>query len=84
MTYTRHTFRQISISELERLLHHMPAVAVHAENEWAQRFAQSIIRQSKRRRWQPSQKQLNVMRSLVSDLFAHGDNSGGDIELIED
>ena len=71
-------------AETERLLHHMPAVASNAENEWAASFARSIIRQAKRRRWRPTEKQLHVMRSLVSELFAHGVNTGGDLQVIED
>lgn len=70
-------------SEIERLLHHMPAVARYAENKWAEGFAKSIVGQSRRRNWRPSPKQLSVMRSLVSDLFAHGSNEGGDFEVIE-
>lgn len=82
MTYQRHAFA--SAEEIERLLHHMPAVAGKAENEWSANFARSIIRQARRRRWQPSEKQLNIMRSLVSDLFAHGVKEESDLQVIED
>lgn len=71
-------------AETERLLHHMPAVAASAENAWAANFARSIIRQAKRRRWRPSEKQLNIMRSLVSDLFAYGVKEEGELQVIED
>ena len=81
MTYQRHAFA--NAEETERLLHHMPAVASNAENEWAVNFARSIIRQARRRRWRPSEKQLNIMRSLVSDLFA-GVQPGEDLQVIED
>lgn len=72
-------------AELERLLHHMPAVVANAENEWAGGFAKSVLRQSRRANWQPSPKQLSVMRGLVSDLFAYGpdQDQGGDVQLIE-
>jgi hypothetical protein len=71
--------------EVERLLHHMPAVAANAGNDFARGFAVSIAKQSRRKGWWPSHKQLPVMRSLVSDLFVHGlaDDEGGDFDLIE-
>ena len=85
MSYQRHAFRQqLSGAEVERLLFHMPTVAARAQNEWARGFAQSIVRQSRRRGWHPSLKQLSVMRELVADLFLHCGNEGGEIELIED
>jgi hypothetical protein len=73
-------------AEIERLLHHMPAVARNAENTWAQGFALSVSRQSRRRNWKPSPKQLSIMRGLVTDLFTHAPatDQGGDIQLIED
>ncbi|WP_421904642.1 hypothetical protein [Mameliella sp.] len=58
--------------ELERLLFYMPTVAERATNTWAQSFATSIVRQSRRRNWRPSQKQLSMMRRLVAEMFAHG------------
>lgn len=70
-------------SEIERLLHHMPTVASFAENEWAAGFARSVTKQSYRKGWKPSPKQLSVMRSLVSDLFTHASDAGGDFDLIE-
>jgi hypothetical protein len=69
--------------DVERLLHHMPAVAAKAEHDFARGFATSVTRQARRKSWWPSQKQLSVMRSLVSDLFAHGNDDGGDFDLIE-
>jgi hypothetical protein len=58
--------------ETERLLFHMPTVAERATNTWAQGFASSIVRQSRRHNWRPSPKQLTVMRRLVAEMFAHG------------
>ncbi|WP_111431026.1 hypothetical protein [Rhodobacteraceae bacterium DSL-40] len=55
----------------------MPKVA-RAGNGWASGFARSIIRQSKRPAWEPSRKQLAMMRRLVSEMTAHED-----FELIE-
>ncbi|SHJ19683.1 hypothetical protein SAMN05444404_1669 [Ruegeria lacuscaerulensis ITI-1157] len=69
--------------EIDRLVYHMPTVATHATNNWAVGFARSIQRQAQRRNWTPSQKQLNLMRSLVSDLFAHEGNEGGDFDVVE-
>lgn len=70
-------------AEIERLLHHMPTVARLAENQWAKGFAQSVVKQSYRKGWKPSPKQLSVMRSLVADLFTHAGDAGGDFDLIE-
>ncbi|MEY8837815.1 hypothetical protein AB9K41_02115 [Cribrihabitans sp. XS_ASV171] len=81
MSYHRHI---TSPDEIERLLHHMPTVARLAETEWPRNFAASILRQSNRRGWKPSPKQLSLMRRLVSDLFAHTGNEGGDYSVIED
>ena len=71
--------------EIERLLWHMPTVARLAEDEWAAGFAQSVVKQSRRRNWKPSDKQLSMMRRLVSDLFAYrsDQDEGGDFDLIE-
>ncbi|WP_138058734.1 hypothetical protein [Sulfitobacter pontiacus] len=73
----------IPAHEIERLLHHMPSVAIHAKNPWIKSFAQSVTKQARRKGWQPSPKQLSIMRGLVSDLFAYGCDEGGDIQLIE-
>ena len=71
-------------AEIERLLHHMPSVAVHAEKTWAKGFAQSVSKQARRRGWSPSAKQLTVMRALVSDLFTQSGSDAGDMQVIED
>ena len=39
-------------------------------NGWAAKFAASISRQSKRRGWGPSEKQMNAMRQVVRELRA--------------
>lgn len=87
MTYhTRHDFQLTATpDEIERLLHHMPTVARLAESDWAEGFAKSMVKQSYRKGWKPSPKQLSVMRGLVSDLFTHAPDpdQGGDIQLIE-
>lgn len=87
MTYhTRQTFQNTaSPDEIERLLFHMPAVARSAGSEWTKGFAKSVIKQSYRKGWKPSPKQLSVMRELVSDLFIHAPDAEqeGDIQLIE-
>lgn len=80
MTILVHDFTP---AEVERLLHHMPTVASLAENEWAAGFAKSIARQSHRPGWNPTPKQLSMMRKLVADLFAHGPDIGGDTDVIE-
>ena len=64
---------------IEEVLHHMPAVARLATNEWAKSFAESIVRQSRRRGWHPSAKQLAAMQRMVSELFT-GPDDGALIE----
>lgn len=71
-------------AEIERLLHHMPTVAQLAEETWARGFAQSVLKQSRRRGWTPSPKQLPVMRGLVSALFTRTEGGADNIQMIED
>ena len=37
---------------------------------WAAKFATSISRQSRRRGWHPSEKQMNAMRQIVREMRA--------------
>jgi hypothetical protein len=46
---------------------------------WAGEFAASISRQSRRRGWQPSEKQIETMRRIVRDLRAPAE-----MELIDE
>ncbi|MEQ8294844.1 MAG: hypothetical protein RIA08_21810 [Roseovarius sp.] len=84
MTIQRHAFTRPSEEEIERLLYHMPAAVSWTENTWAANFGRSIIRQANRRRWAPSPKQLNIMRTMVSDLFSRGVKEEGELQVIED
>lgn len=68
---------------VEELLFHMPAVEREVENAWAKGFAASIRRQSRRRDWQPSPKQIGMMRRLVSEMFMHCAEPG-DVIIMED
>ncbi len=65
---------------IEEALFHMPAVARLATNEWAKGFAESIVRQSRRRGWQPSAKQLALMQKMAAELFTRRDDDGALIE----
>ena len=69
-----------SPDEIERLVFYMKAIA-GTGNAWASGFARSILRNSKRPDWNPSEKQLSCMRNLVADLFANG---GDDLEVSEE
>lgn len=86
MTYhSRQPFQKPATgAEIERLLHHMPTVARLAEETWARGFAQSVLKQSRRRGWTPSPKQLPVMREMVSALFTQAEGSAESIQVIED
>ncbi|MGF6859662.1 hypothetical protein ABIE69_000209 [Rhodobacteraceae bacterium MBR-64] len=58
---------------VDELLFHWPAVIRLAETDFAKCFALSIAKQSRRRGWKPSPKQLGIMRAMVSELFAIDD-----------
>lgn len=64
---------------VEELVFHMPAMIQHSDNTWAEDFAQSLVAQSRRRNWNPSPKQIGVMRRLASELFTETD----ELDLIE-
>jgi hypothetical protein len=50
-----------------------------ARDEWAKGFAESVLKQSRRRGWHPSAKQLAAMQRMVSELFT-GPDDGALIE----
>lgn len=65
------TFPNTGQRSAEECLFWMPRIASMATNAWAKDFASSVVKQSRRRGWQPSGKQLGVMRRLVAELFQH-------------
>lgn len=69
----------------EECLFHWPTVLRLATDEWAKGFAASIAKQSQRPRWQPTDKQLSLMRRMVGELFSHPVHrpDGDDVQLIE-
>lgn len=73
------TFPKIGDRSAEECLFWMPRIAADAPDEWARGFASSIIRQSRRKGWKPSGKQLGVMRRMVAELFNHGAEVGFDL-----
>ncbi len=82
--YSRQQFQKAaSGAEVERLLHHLPTVAQLAEEAWAKGFAQSVLKQSRRKGWTPSAKQLPVMRGLVNDLFTRASDDEEEFNPIE-
>ena len=85
MTYHSHQPFQKAASgaEIERLLHHLPTVAQLAEQPWIEGFAKSVLKQSRRKGWTPSAKQLPIMRGLVNDLFTRASDDEGDFNPIE-
>ncbi|PTV93507.1 hypothetical protein C8J27_11520 [Rhodobacter aestuarii] len=54
---------------LEELLWSWPSVIRHAQDGWARGFALSIAKQSRRKNWQPSVKQLEIMQRMVAELY---------------
>ncbi|WIY23700.1 hypothetical protein [Parasedimentitalea psychrophila] len=68
---------------LEELLFHMRTMA-RSSNEWEAKFARSILRQAKQSAWSPSDKQQQIMRRMVSEMFTHsGADTSYDIGLID-
>lgn len=63
---------------VEVLLHHMRSTA-SSHVEWEADFARSVLKQSRRRSWNPSPKQAAIMDRLVDDLF-----NENDFNVIED
>lgn len=92
MSYARHTYKQRrefakpgETEEVERLLHHWPLVMRKATDDWAKGFAASVWKQSIRRGWHPSPKQMGLMRKMVRELFAQGaDIENYDVQVIEE
>jgi hypothetical protein len=44
-----------------------------SRDDWGFNFTLSILRHNKRRGWEPSAKQLSVMRQLVAELAEPGE-----------
>ena len=68
------------IRTVDELAFHMRVVAAHAENEWEAGLANSILAQARDPNWNPTPKQLGMMRCLVADLFSEAE----DFEVIEE
>ena len=68
---------------IEELLFHMQAAACAAGTQWARDFANSIATQSRRRNWKPTDKQMGIMRRMVSELFTARRDEDDDLLLIE-
>lgn len=66
---------------LDELLHHWRAVIGAAPKGFSRDFALSIQRHRRRPDWQPTPKQLALMRQMVAELFTHVD--AGEVQLIE-
>ena len=66
---------------VDELLHHWRTVIGSAPEGWARNFALSIQRARRRPAWEPTEKQLRVMRHLVSDLFVNGDSA--EVDFVE-
>lgn len=60
----------MSEGELERTLFHWHAVIARAPNGWARDFALSIEKASRWRRWRPTDRQAQIMRRMVGELFS--------------
>lgn len=80
-TATQTTGKGVS---LEELVFWWPSITRRAKDEWAKGFCKSVLGQSKRRNWHPTEKQLSLMRRMHHEMFlsrASGDDD--DLQLIE-
>jgi hypothetical protein len=68
---------------LDELLFSWRSVIGQAPKGWARDFALSIQKARKRPNWQPSPKQLALMRRMVADLYAFPAQGDAEVELIE-
>lgn len=69
---------------LSELLWWMKSLAGKAPSEWARNFARSMLRQGKRPDWEPTPKQLRIMRQLVTEhLGGLNATEADDLQLIE-
>ena len=66
---------------IDELLWCLPTV-IGSVNAWEQSFCKSILRQSRRKGWKPSAKQLHTMHRLVDREF--DSSSFEEIDLIDE
>ena len=71
---TQATLRHDHHRSVDELLFWWPTITRKAGNDWAKGFAVSIMAASRRRNWKPSDKQLGIMRRMVSELFTDGND----------
>jgi hypothetical protein len=64
---------------VDELLFWLPSVLRREPNEFTRGFVVSILARSKRRGWKPTEKQLAIMRRIVSDLFTPEDDDAFEI-----
>jgi len=76
-------FAPLPPRNLEKLLFHMPTVARTVGSARDKGFALSIMRQAHKRDWRPTDKQLALMRKLVSELFTVDPRDDVELSLIE-
>ncbi|WP_197087174.1 hypothetical protein [Pseudorhodobacter wandonensis] len=69
---------------MDELLFHMPTIAKSANAEWERRLSLSMMQQSPRRGWCPSDKQAAMMHKLVSALFIKVRGDDEEFHLIDD
>jgi len=68
---------------VEELLYHM-RIVVRSGSDWEANFARSILKHARRPAWNPSEKQHQMMQSMVSEMFTPSDaDTSDDIGLID-
>ena len=76
-------FPEIGERTVDELLFWWPNITAKAKGEWERGFTKSILLCSRRRGWQPTAKQLGIMRRMVADWFSGPPRAADELPLIE-
>ena len=74
----KHSTFPDQVTGIDELLFWWPSITRRATDEWAKGFCQSVLGQSKRRNWNPTEKQLSLMRRLHREMFTPAGSGGED------
>lgn len=61
----------------------LPAMLTATQSDWTQGFLASVLTQSKRPNWRPSEKQMGILRRITSDWFDGRIDRRDDFEVLE-
>lgn len=61
----------------------LPSMLSAAQSDWTRGFLASVLTQSKRPNWRPSEKQMGILRRITCDWFGSRIDHRDDCEVIE-